>query len=1604
MSRYPFFKAYFFVFVLLIPTAGYAEESVWKFDCYFAGGNECFRDVGPAANATGATLEEACISWINLYFSDINLVAAVENGNYGGCQLEYDGSGAGDVRFFKPLVCRYPFEWSSSEGACITHCPSHSTGFDHSLGECITPVLDEPEECDAYAGNPINLKTGEKIQLFDADVLVGNGSFPIEISRTYRSLARPHERQRAAYELAGRPQDGSWQTWYQPADYRGPATNVGNNQDPEHMIHSYSQRIFPASDGNRVFYRGPTGELESIDATSGQKQFSGGLIRQLSTGWEVFTKSGVREEFSAEGFLVKLEHPSGAWQQLEHDGHGEVIRIYDDKSYEVELTYRAGLLKSIELPDGSAVTYMHDDQGRLRTVTFPGGEEQETYLYEDNNNPFLLTAIVDANGARFAEWSYDDQGRAISSHHAGGAEQTQITYHGDRSASVTNSQGHVKTVHFSPIDGRITRVVGGSCSSVSLNAGERDGETSYSYGDSVFRTDESGAKTRFDYSAGGLLNLVERAFGTALSQKIRLEWHSVYQKPTVINYPDERSVRYTYGQQGRVEQVIETSGSVERVTKYRYDARGLLIEKDGPRTDVDDTHRYSYDSRQRLVRTINPMGQATEVLEFDANGRPTRVQDENGVVTDLEYDARGRIIRHQTADRKTLYDYDKVGQLTRVSQSDGPTLRYEYDAARRLTVVESHDGERIEFEHDAMGNISAKRIRDGAGTLVRKHNAIFDELGRLKESVSADGRSIYYQYDVKGNLVSSRDELNHETRRAYDLLGRLSNIWDPLYGETAFTYDAANNLISVTDPRGVTTKHEYNFANEVVSINSPDSGTVTFERDEAGNIVKKADSRGKVTLYTYDALNRLIQVQYPGNPEEGVSYSYDDTTDGNYGVGRLTGIADRSGGFRYSYDSRGNVVQELRIVEGESYRVGYNYDLAGRLTRMVYPSGRVVNYEYSGAGKLLRVTTAPEQAGTQVTVIDHIAFMPFGPLKSMSYGNGFTRTQDYNQAYELTRLFGSVIDRSYFYGGTGNIERIQDHLDAAGGKILDYDAMSRLVRAKGAYGLLEYDYDPVGNRIVRRQMNGGDTRTETYDYASDSNRLVSIGETDLVHDIAGNRIEQGPMRYQYDHANRLTRVERDGRRIAEYRYNSQHQRTLKTVYQNNSSRDGEQQRLREAIRELQVLLGELSEEQAAIDAQFALLNQDGDELRKQAAELRESADVLLTQAEASEQQARVLSAQANSLRLRASLSFWDAIRAADLQAQADAIDAQANTRKTRAAQALTQAEEWLNDAADYDTQAQQYDDSLDILRGQLLAQLDDIRELRRRHTQAIVDKEAELLALATTQPGNATSTTTHFFYDLKGKLIAEANDQGEITREYFWLGDMPLALQEDGQLFKYHVDHLNTPQALTDSEQRIVWAANYLPFGKASEIIASVRQPLRFPGQYHDAETGLHYNWHRYYEPATGRYLQSDPIGLEGGINTYGYALQNPILYTDPLGLKTVPCPASTVSPGVPCWITVPDDSGISDGPYPPNYCPSGDCAAFPASHNSNLPSSCQTKCTQNYAGGWAVGVGIGTAYTAVGGPAGLAYAAGSIGLAGGTTAYAACMKACEDNNNCSAP
>lgn len=156
---------------------------------------------------------------------------------------------------------------------------------------------------------------------------------------------------------------------------------------------------------------------------------------------------------------------------------------------------------------------------------------------------------------------------------------------------------------------------------------------------------------------------------------------------------------------------------------------------------------------------------------------------------------------------------------------------------------------------------------------------------------------------------------------------------------------------------------------------------------------------------------------------------------------------------------------------------------------------------------------------------------------------------------------------------------------------------------------------------------------------------------------------------------------------------------------------------------------------------------------------------------------------------------------------------------------------------------------------------------------------------------------TLFMHDETGKLVGEYDGAGRIIQEIVWLENLPIATirpKPSGgtEVFYIHADHLGTPRAITrPSDNKLVWKwDNTEPFGNSKPNenpsgLGIFKFNLRGAGQYYDQETGYLWNGHRVLDPRTGRYLQSDPIGLAGGISTYGHVYGNPLIHTDPDGL-----------------------------------------------------------------------------------------------------------------------
>jgi RHS repeat-associated protein len=780
---------------------------------------------------------------------------------------------------------------------------------------------------------------------------------------------------------------------------------------------------------------------------------------------------------------------------------------------------------------------------------------------------------------------------------------------------------------------------------------------------------------------------------------------------------------------------LHAATATQATTSYTYYADGQIKTEDGPRTDVQDVTTYTYHSDTGFLKTVtNAMGHVTTYETYNASGQATKIINPDGVITELEYHPRGwvtKVLVHIgdiNFARVTEYDYDAVGQVTRMQLPTGAELQYEYDDARRLTAIQNGLGERMEYTLDAAGNPIAEVIKDAGGSIVYSVERAYDELSRVMDIFGNNGQNDNFEYDADDNLVKTYDARNNITTFHYDNLNRLKETLEANSASTALTYDASDNLATVKDARNLTTTYTTNALGHQTQLQSPDTGTSSFEYDAAGNMTRKVDARNIVSTYTYNALNQLTAINYPSQAAENVTYSYYTTSDPKEWrkLGEVKQI--RFGEFQYdfTYWPTGEMaVKRLSTQQGSKtlWNQWYWYDAKGHLSsvRRAYNQTGTdernwIYYDTDAQGRVSRIyINYPNGSGLpDQDLVRNVQYSPFGPVNYYEYGNGLSHTLEYDTDFNIQSIrvggIDPILEYVYDFNDLNLIVGIQDGLNAAKNKTYGYNTVYRLTSGKQEGNTFNYTYDKVGNRTQDKRTNSaGVVTTTTHSLAATSNRLTSTKTgtttTQYAYTAAGNRSKKTV-----------------GTKIENYTYNAANR---------------------------------LSEYTAA------------------------------------------------------------------------------NGTKT----------------------------------------------------QYLYSPEGERIKKTT------GTTVEYYVYGLSGELNTVLDANFKPKREYIYVNGTPIALitfaGTTPTVLYLHSDHLNTPQKATNQNQQVVWSSNTDPFGRPLSTPGTNDIFTRFPGQMWDAESGLHYNYFRDYDPAIGRYIQSDPIGLGDGVNTYAYVGGNPISNFDFYGLDT---------------------------------------------------------------------------------------------------------------------
>ncbi|MVF24771.1 hypothetical protein EVC37_24690, partial [Methylocaldum sp. BRCS4] len=689
-------------------------------------------------------------------------------------------------------------------------------------------------------GNPVNAATGNKFQR-ERDYLA-SGANPLSFERFYNNGGKRYSQ---------RSQFGA--DWF--------------SQIGQHWRHTYDRSIdlVESATLTTAFVYRPDGRVYPFNLYNDQ-YFTDADIKDwlapirdaagVLSGWQYTNATDHSvETYDANGILISISDRNGLTQTLLYSDSstpenvapraGLLIRVSDAFGHALNFTYTAqGRIATMTDPAGGVYRYDYDPNNYLTAVTYPDGTIR-TYKYNEStytsgaNLPGVLTGIIDENGDRFATFTYDTQGRAISTEHSGGTDKAVLTYNADGTTDVTDALGATRKYTFNTILG-VAKTAGISqpCSACG------DGAKKFTYdanGNLASQTDFNGVQTTYTYDLSRNLETSRtEAVGTPEERTITTEWHSSFRLPTQITEPG-RTTTFTYDAHGNRLTKTITAGGQSRTWSYTYNSFGQVTSVDGPRTDVSDVATLTYDTSGNLTSITNALGHVTTYGNYDAHGRVGRITDPNGVITDLTYDVRGRLISRTVDGQTTTFQYDGVGQLTKVTPPNGAYLQYIYNAAHRLTDITDALGNKIHTTYDLAGNRTKEEVFDPSNTLVRTHQWVYDTLSRLSQSIGAAGQTTRYEYDANGNRTSITDPLNRVTTYAYDALNRVVAETDPLTGSTGYSYDALDHLLAVTDPANLTTSYSYNGFGDRLQETSPNTGTTTYTYDSAGNRLTRTD-------------------------------------------------------------------------------------------------------------------------------------------------------------------------------------------------------------------------------------------------------------------------------------------------------------------------------------------------------------------------------------------------------------------------------------------------------------------------------------------------------------------------------------------------------------------------------------------------------------------------------------------------------------------------------------------------------------------------------------------------------------------------------------------
>lgn len=788
--------------------------------------------------------------------------------------------------------------------------------------------------------------------------------------------------------------------------------------------------------------------------------------------YAVIKTDGTEYIFDSSLVLNRIVENGLVKYQFEKNSAGKIHRISGRYGSSLTLTYAGDYLTSVEDAAGNAVSFTYQSK-RLTMVTNHAGKAM-SFTYDDEDR---LLSVSDFAGQVYLSNEYDVLGRVIKQNTAGRGESSAAYDTVNRKNVFTDEAGNA-TSYWYDEDGCVTDVeLAGAGIHNSYDENGRLTE----------QTDALGNCTQMTYDARGRMSC--------------------------ITYPDGTQEQIDYNDRNLPVRIVNRDGTE---SSYQYDDNNNLISVQDER---GNSGAYTYDDDDNLVSWTDKEGNVWNYTYDEAN-HLKEAKDPEGNSYQYVHDAVGRLLSYTSPEgRTTAYNYSVIGDLRKITDADGEVL-FEYDKNGNRTGITDRRGNKQSLEYNEMGQLTS--VTDFLGN---KYQFAYDARGNLTKEINPVGAEVGYSYDARGNTTACTDGNGNVTAYAFDAADRLTQITDAAGGVISYVYDAMGRIQAVTDPLERQSTYTYDAQGRVISETNALGHSVSYTYDQAGNLLTRTDEDGVVTTYTYDGENRLLTETTAAGT---TYYTYDK-------LGRVTAVKAPDESERTAvYDADGNLTEASDPEESKSV---YVYDASGRLTQATAPDGGKTTYQYDKNGNCTGITDAEGNR-------KKFTFNANNQIKAVTDALGQTTTYEYDAAGRLIAVTDARGGRSTLaYDENGNVISESDPL--GGIKTYTYDCLNRMVKSVDEEGHEKSCvYDAAGNMTSFTDANGNswnyeydalDRMTGVTDQNGDSLQVeyTNTGKIAKVTDKEGAETT-----YQYDGMGRLLQMSDAAGHSLEFTYDS----------------------------------------------------------------------------------------------------------------------------------------------------------------------------------------------------------------------------------------------------------------------------------------------------------------------------------------------------------------------------------------------------------------------------------------------------------------------------------